>query len=50
MQRGKQKLVTAFSAIPVHGPAARNVNAVVDWQQQSGHLVGTYFVIHLDSM
>ncbi|XP_010683562.2 regulatory-associated protein of TOR 1 [Beta vulgaris subsp. vulgaris] len=38
MQRGKQKLVTAFSAIPVHGPAARNVNAVVDWQQQSGHL------------
>ncbi|XP_057536225.1 regulatory-associated protein of TOR 1 isoform X2 [Amaranthus tricolor] len=38
MLRGKQKLVTAFSSLPVHGPNSRNMNAVVDWQQQSGYL------------
>lgn len=38
MQKGQQKLVTAFSSIPVHGHGTRNVNAVVDWQQQSGCL------------
>ncbi|XP_052176881.1 regulatory-associated protein of TOR 1-like isoform X3 [Diospyros lotus] len=36
--RGKQKLVTAFSSIQGHRPGVRSVNAVVDWQQQSGYL------------
>ncbi|KAL6002961.1 Regulatory-associated protein of TOR 1 [Asimina triloba] len=36
--KGKQKLVTAFSSIYGHRPGVRNVNAVVDWQQQSGYL------------
>ncbi|XP_010264478.1 PREDICTED: regulatory-associated protein of TOR 1-like isoform X2 [Nelumbo nucifera] len=34
----KQKLVTAFSSIQGHRPGVRSVNAVVDWQQQSGYL------------
>uniref|UniRef100_A0A803MBA1 Raptor N-terminal CASPase-like domain-containing protein n=1 Tax=Chenopodium quinoa TaxID=63459 RepID=A0A803MBA1_CHEQI len=38
MQRGKQKLVSAFSSLSVQGPTTRNLNAVVDWQQQSGCL------------
>ncbi|XP_011623063.1 regulatory-associated protein of TOR 2 isoform X1 [Amborella trichopoda] len=37
-QRGRQKLVTALSSIQGHRPGARSVNAVVDWQQQSGYL------------
>ncbi|WOG96096.1 hypothetical protein DCAR_0415426 [Daucus carota subsp. sativus] len=36
--RSKQKLVTAFSSIPGHKPSVRCVNAVVDWQQQSGYM------------
>ncbi|KAL6998489.1 Regulatory-associated protein of TOR 1 [Sarracenia purpurea var. burkii] len=36
--RGKQKLVTAFSSIQGHRPGVRSVNAVVEWQQQSGYL------------
>lgn len=36
--RGRQKLVTAFSSIQGHRPGVRSVNAVVDWQQQSGYL------------
>ncbi|XP_010558401.1 PREDICTED: regulatory-associated protein of TOR 1 [Tarenaya hassleriana] len=36
--KGKQKLVTAFSSIQGHKPGARGLNAVVDWQQQSGYL------------
>ncbi|XP_025648920.1 regulatory-associated protein of TOR 1 isoform X1 [Arachis hypogaea] len=36
--KGKQKLVTAFSSIHGHKPGVRSVNAVVDWQQQSGYL------------
>ncbi|EPS59850.1 hypothetical protein M569_14955, partial [Genlisea aurea] len=36
--KGQQKLVTAFASIQGHRPGARNLNAVVDWQQQSGHL------------
>ncbi|CAA3001292.1 regulatory-associated of TOR 1 [Olea europaea subsp. europaea] len=36
--RGQQKLVTAFPSIHGHGPGVRSVNAVVDWQQQSGYL------------
>jgi len=36
--KDKQKLVTAFSAIQGHRPGVRSVNAVVDWQQQSGYL------------
>ncbi|XP_043723944.1 regulatory-associated protein of TOR 1-like isoform X2 [Telopea speciosissima] len=36
--RSKQKLVTAFSSIQGHRPGVRSVNAVVDWQQQSGYL------------
>ncbi|XP_076959609.1 regulatory-associated protein of TOR 1-like [Bidens hawaiensis] len=38
ISRGKQKLVTAFSSIHGHRPGARSVNAVVDWQQQSGYM------------
>ncbi|KAI8557185.1 hypothetical protein RHMOL_Rhmol05G0316600 [Rhododendron molle] len=36
--KDKQKLVTAFSAVQGHRPGVRSVNAVVDWQQQSGYL------------
>ncbi|XVF84220.1 hypothetical protein PTKIN_Ptkin17bG0008200 [Pterospermum kingtungense] len=36
--RGKQKLVTTFSSIQGHKPGVRSLNAVVDWQQQSGYL------------
>ncbi|KAM1038344.1 hypothetical protein ACFX13_033774 [Malus domestica] len=36
--KGKQKLVTAFSSILGHKPGVRSLNAVVDWQQQSGYL------------
>ncbi|KAK8364796.1 hypothetical protein V6Z12_A02G006100 [Gossypium hirsutum] len=36
--RGKQKHVTAFSSIQGHKPGVRSLNAVVDWQQQSGYL------------
>ncbi|CAH9103197.1 unnamed protein product [Cuscuta europaea] len=36
--RGRQKLVTTFSSIQGHRVGMRNVNAVVDWQQQSGCL------------
>ncbi|GAB2272105.1 Regulatory-associated protein of TOR 1 [Dionaea muscipula] len=35
---GEQKLVTAFPAIQSQRPGVRGVNAVVDWQQQSGYL------------
>lgn len=38
-QKDKQKLVTAFSSIQGHKPGVRCLNAVVDWQQQSGYLV-----------
>lgn len=37
-QRGKQKLVTAFSSTQGPRLGVRSVNAVVDWQQQSGYL------------
>lgn len=37
--KGRQKLVTAFASIQGHRPGVRSVNAVVDWQQQSGYLV-----------
>ncbi|KAF8397161.1 hypothetical protein HHK36_016068 [Tetracentron sinense] len=36
--KGKQKLVTAFSSVQGHRPGVRSVNAIVDWQQQSGYL------------
>ncbi|KAA8517493.1 hypothetical protein F0562_017877 [Nyssa sinensis] len=36
--KGKQKLVTAFSSIHGHKPGMRCVDAVVDWQQESGYL------------
>ncbi|KAE9591951.1 putative transcription factor WD40-like family [Lupinus albus] len=36
--KGKQKLVTAFSSFHGHKPGVRSLNAVVDWQQQSGYL------------
>ncbi|KAL0426186.1 UNVERIFIED_CONTAM: Regulatory-associated protein of TOR 1 [Sesamum latifolium] len=36
--KGQQKLVTAFTSIQGHRPGVRSVNAVVDWQQQSGYL------------
>ncbi|KAG8374469.1 hypothetical protein BUALT_Bualt11G0135600 [Buddleja alternifolia] len=35
--KGQQKLITAFGSIQGHGHV-RSVNAVVDWQQQSGYL------------
>lgn len=38
ISKGQQKLVTAFSSIQGHRPGVRSVNAVVDWQQQSGCL------------
>ncbi|KAB1224581.1 Regulatory-associated protein of TOR 1 [Morella rubra] len=37
-RKNKQKLVTAFSSIQGHKPGVRSLNAVVDWQQQSGYL------------
>ncbi|KAH7672543.1 Regulatory associated protein of TOR protein [Dioscorea alata] len=40
-QKGKQKLVTAFSAIHGSRPGVRISNAIVDWQQQSGYLYAT---------
>ncbi|PSS23865.1 Regulatory-associated protein of TOR like [Actinidia chinensis var. chinensis] len=36
--KGDQKLVTAFSSVQGHRSGGRSVNAVVDWQQQSGYL------------
>ncbi|GFY95751.1 regulatory-associated protein of TOR 1 [Actinidia rufa] len=36
--KGNQKLVTAFSSVQGHRSGGRSVNAVVDWQQQSGFL------------
>ncbi|KAK4776485.1 hypothetical protein SAY86_005173 [Trapa natans] len=36
--RDQQTLVTAFSSIQRHKPGVRTMNAVVDWQQQSGYL------------
>ncbi|KAK4724677.1 hypothetical protein R3W88_027456 [Solanum pinnatisectum] len=36
--RGQQKLVSAFSSIQGLRPGYHSVNAVVDWQQQSGYL------------
>ncbi|ONK61806.1 uncharacterized protein A4U43_C08F33770 [Asparagus officinalis] len=36
--RGKQKLVTAFSSTQSHKLGGRSLNAVVDWQQNSGYL------------
>ncbi|KAG7553698.1 WD40 repeat [Arabidopsis suecica] len=36
--KGSQKLVTGFSSIQGLKPGARGLNAVVDWQQQSGYL------------
>nr|XP_018632758.1 regulatory-associated protein of TOR 1 isoform X5 [Nicotiana tomentosiformis] len=41
--RGRQRLVSAFSSIQGHRPGVRSVNAVVDWQQQSGYLVIPFF-------
>ncbi|KAE8702914.1 Regulatory-associated protein of TOR 1 [Hibiscus syriacus] len=35
---GEQKLVTAFSSIQGHKSGVRSLNAVLDWQQQSGYL------------
>ena len=37
--KDEQKLVTAFSSIQGYKPGIRSLNAVVDWQQQSGYLV-----------
>ncbi|KAK7395010.1 hypothetical protein VNO78_15551 [Psophocarpus tetragonolobus] len=37
-QKGKQKLVTAFSSIHGQKPDGRSLNAVVDWQEQCGYL------------
>ncbi|KAM6550470.1 hypothetical protein CsatB_000278 [Cannabis sativa] len=36
--KDEQKLVTAFSSIQGYKPGIRSLNAVVDWQQQSGYL------------
>ncbi|CAA7033373.1 unnamed protein product [Microthlaspi erraticum] len=36
--KGRQRQVTGFSSIQGHKPGARGLNAVVDWQQQSGYL------------
>ncbi|KAL1213284.1 Regulatory-associated protein of TOR 2 [Cardamine amara subsp. amara] len=36
--KGRQKLITGFFSIQGHKPGARGLNAVVDWQQQSGYL------------
>ncbi|KAB1224582.1 Regulatory-associated protein of TOR 1 [Morella rubra] len=40
-RKNKQKLVTAFSSIQGHKPGVRSLNAVVDWQQQSGYLAAS---------
>ena len=45
--KGKQKLVTAFSSIQGHKPGVRSLNAVVDWQQQSGYLVCSLMPLYL---
>lgn len=45
--KGKQKLVTAFSSIQGHKPGVRSLNAVVDWQQQSGYLVCFLMLLYL---
>lgn len=37
-RKGQQKLITGFSSIQGHRPGVRSVNAVVDWQQQSGYM------------
>ncbi|XP_062080719.1 regulatory-associated protein of TOR 1-like [Humulus lupulus] len=37
--KDEHKLVTAFSSIQGYKPSIRRLNAVVDWQQQSGYLV-----------
>lgn len=37
-QNDKQQLVTAWQTIQGHRPGARNMKAVVDWQQSSGYL------------
>ncbi|KAJ6845017.1 regulatory-associated protein of TOR 2 isoform X1 [Iris pallida] len=37
-KKGKQKLVTAFYSTTGQRPGVRSINAVVDWQQQSGYL------------
>ena len=47
--RSKQKLVTAFSSIPGHKPSVRCVNAVVDWQQQSGYMVRLFWITLLSN-
>ncbi|KAL0347540.1 UNVERIFIED_CONTAM: Regulatory-associated protein of TOR 1 [Sesamum calycinum] len=39
--KGQQKLVSAFASIQGHRPGVRSVNAVVDWQQQSGYLAAS---------
>lgn len=39
--KSQQTLVTAFYSIPGHRPGVPSMNAVVDWQQQSGFLVHT---------
>lgn len=48
--KGKQKLVTAFSSVQGHRPGVRSMNAVVDWQQQSGYLVVLHFNLVLSYM
>lgn len=52
--KGKQKVVTAFSALHGSRPGVRISNAVVDWQQQSGYLVELlicliipYYIFHI---
>ncbi|KAJ6848266.1 regulatory-associated protein of TOR 2 isoform X1 [Iris pallida] len=45
--KGKQKLVTAFSSTPGHRHGVRSVNAVVDWQQQSGYLYASSDMSHI---
>ncbi|KAB1224583.1 Regulatory-associated protein of TOR 1 [Morella rubra] len=39
--KNRQNLVTAFSSIQGHQTGMRSLNAVVDWQQQSGYLYAT---------
>ncbi|KAB1206838.1 Sugar transporter ERD6-like 5 [Morella rubra] len=36
--KNRQNLVTAFSSNQGHKPGVRSLNAIVDWQQQSGNL------------
>lgn len=45
--KGRQKLATGFSSIQAHKPGARGLNAVVDWQQQSGYLVYGHFIYNM---